>query len=238
MAAKLSGTPGLSGQPATPETQSKLQRVRAGAGEAISSLASYVPVNRVRNSSVLSYATFPVSSMYSFAVQFSKRVSESIWGKPKALADTIVVTIPGFFGGSSSIEPIERALRHGWATLAQVKAMGYTDEQIKGNGWLMIDIAGGVLSRNYQTTLKKAIEDGLITPADAIAAEHISVEQAKINGWVIMTANVPGRFFGSTPTQMLVRQAIEKGYISVAQAVKDGHFTKEHAEAATWIEKK
>lgn len=239
MAAKLTptGAPGTTGGSNPSESPSKLSRVTAGAGAALSSIASWGPVEKARKSSSLGYVAFPFTSTFSFVGKNWTRFSEMVWGPRKALSDTIAVTVPGWFGGKTSEEPIERALRHKWATYHQVEAKGYTKDQIKAAGWLMIDIPGGFLKSGYQTTVKKAIEGKLITPKDAVAAGQITEEQAKIQGWVMVTVDVPGKVWGVTPTEMLLREAIEKEYITVEEAVTAGHFTQEHAEAATWIQK-
>lgn len=230
------GAGGTTATGATPPSASKLRQAAAGISRAADTISSWGPVEKARKSSYLGYATFPFRSTFSFIGKNWTRLSEAIWGPRKALSDTIAVTIPGWFGGKTSQEPIERALRHGWATYDQVKKLKYTDDQIKANGWLMIDIPGGLLKSGYKTTVKKAIEEKLIPPQDAIDQGCITEEQAKIQGWVMVTVDVPG-WFGSKKTEMLLREAIEKEYITVADAVSEGHFTEDHATAATWIKK-
>jgi len=242
MSAAIPKTPpksGATGEPNPTETTSRTQRITAGAGAALSSIASWGPVEKARKSSYLGYATFPFTSTISFLGKNWTRLSETIWGPRKALTDTIAVTVPGWFGGKTSNEPIERALRHGWATIGQVQALDarYDDDKIKANGWLMIDIPGGLLKSGYKTTVKKAIEDKIVTPQFAIDKGRITEEQAKIQGWVLITVDVPGKVWGVTPTEMLLREAIEQEYITVEDAVTAGHFTQDQAEKASWIQK-
>ncbi len=213
--------------------------IRGGVAEIPSAISSWGPVKTVRESTIWSWISWPFTATASFFKGLWTRFSEWKWGKPMVISDTVVVQFPRrftFFGFLPShyeeVTTTERAIRKGVLKFEEGMKQGkFTLEQGRKKGW------NPVIVDQKTMMLKTAIENGLMSLGDAIKEGHTTDEIARINGWGQVTIDVPGTLWGSTPTPMMLKTAIQKGYRTVEQAIAKGDMKKEDVEQADWIKK-
>lgn len=85
----------------------------------------------------------------------------------------------------------------------------------------------------YEMPTEVALRQGKLTYEQGIKDSVFTEESAKTNGWV--SVEIPGRFFGSS--KMLLKDAVEGGYLTIEKAIAEGHITESHAEQANWVKK-
>lgn len=83
------------------------------------------------------------------------------------------------------------------------------------------------------TSPETALRNGWLTVEQGITNTTFTMDQAKINGWVLV--DIPGKMWGSS--KMMLKDAILGGYITVEDATKAKYFEESHAEQADWIKK-
>jgi hypothetical protein len=159
-------------------SQTYAQRAKNSFVNVTSSISQCGPVNKVRNSTVWSYVTWPFSALWA-------RISKIIWGSPSVAKDMVKLTESGWIFGETTYDmPTEVALRSGKLTFAKgIEDKVFTEESAKENGWILVQIPGKAWG-NWTMLLKDAIQGGYMTRDKAISDGHITQEQADKATWL------------------------------------------------------
>ncbi len=154
------------------------ERVSTGLGEVKDYISQCGPVNKVRNSTIWSYVTWPFSALWA-------RISKAIWGSPSVAKDMVKLTESGWIYGETTYDmPTEVALRSGKLTFAKgIEDKVFTEEGAKENGWILVQIPGKAWG-NWTMLLKDAIQGGYMTRDKAISDGYITQEQADKATWM------------------------------------------------------
>lgn len=166
-----------------------------GVAETPSSIASWGPVRTVRESTIWSWITWPFTATASFFKGLWTRISTRVWGIPQVVNGVIKVEV----GGVIREESIERAVRHRWCKYEEAKArgeyicegvkkIGLTDDQMKIEGYIPIEIPNrrfsGYIWRTLTTTVRHAIEHGDLTVKEALDEKYFEQRHVDNATWL------------------------------------------------------
>ena len=118
-----------------------------------------------------------------------------------------------------------------WARISKVFLGSPTpvSKEVKN---VSINFPGYFGSTVKKTTPEEALRKGWMTLEEVIKQQEtgFDMEQAKIQGW--LPVEIPGRFWGSN--KMLLKDAIEGGFMTVKEAIKAGHIDGDQV-APSWL---
>jgi hypothetical protein len=96
-----------------------------------------------------------------------------------------------------------------------------------------LESKGFFWNSTYTMPTEAALRDGYMTVEQGVQDKKFTMEDAQLKGWVFVT--VPGRLWGTNT--MMLKTAVEGGYMTVKEAIDGGHITEAQALKADWIKK-
>jgi len=181
----LSNTGGASGTQPT-RSQRAFAAVRSGIGATGSVIYSAASDFKTRGGTVLSGAFgTPILFIWNTIIKGCGRlVRDTLWGK-KVPSNIIDVEIKGWFSKYTVKMGLDEAIKNGHTTPEKLEAENtFSKVQLRERGYEKVEIAYKTWTgkHTFKGTLKKALDDGLITIESAIANDLIKKEEAIAGG--------------------------------------------------------